>query len=253
MKKIFILMFLLLLAGHHVIIAQCVPDLNITQPGIYPDSATGLAPGVVGQPYQQVMQIKVLTDTSIVYSGFQVTVTIQNIQLMSFTGFPPGITYACNPATCIFPGGSNACVLISGVPTTAGVYNLNAVVKTTGTTVLFGQTITLTQFDTIDYYSIVVGAVGLNEINPSIFNLGIPQPNPAVDYSIVDFYVPSDERLSYGIYTLTGLKVQAGTLKARKGFNSHKINLHSLTPGVYLYSLSTHSLRLTRKLIVQPK
>jgi hypothetical protein len=252
MKKIFILLLWLLLAGHHVI-SQCVPDLNITQPGIYPDSATGLAPGVVGQPYQQVMQIKVLTDTSIVYLGFQVNVTIQNIQLMSFTGFPPGITYACNPATCIFPGGSNACVLISGVPTTAGVYNLNAVVRTTGTTVLFGQTITLTQFDTIDYYSIVVGVAGLYEINPLMFNLGIPWPNPAVDYTVVDFYVPSDARLSYGIYTLTGQQVRAGTLRARKGFNIHKISLQGLTPGVYLYSLSTHSLRLTRKLVVQPK
>ena len=41
--------------------AQCVPDPTITVPGIYPDSATGLVSGVVGVPYTEVIQARVLT------------------------------------------------------------------------------------------------------------------------------------------------------------------------------------------------
>jgi len=89
--------------------AQCVPDLTITDPGIYPDSATGLPSGVVGTPYSEVIQAKVFTDTTL--NGLPVV--ISNITITSVSGLPPGLTYSCNPSTCIFPGGSNGCILLS--------------------------------------------------------------------------------------------------------------------------------------------
>ncbi len=81
--------------------AQCTPDLSITIPGIYPDSATGLPAGIVNQPYSEVIQARVLTDT--VYNGFPAI--ISNITITGVTGLPPGLTYSCNPSTCVFPGG----------------------------------------------------------------------------------------------------------------------------------------------------
>jgi hypothetical protein len=254
MKKQLLLLNLLLgIFSGPFVIAQCVPDPNITQPGIYPDSATGLASGIVGQPYNQVMQIKVPVDTQVVYLGFTLTATIQSIQLMSFTGLPPGITYACNPANCIFPGGSNACVLLSGTPNTAGVFNPVAIVKTTGTVVLFGQTITLTQNDTIDYYTIVIGVSGLPEINPDLLNLGQNHPNPAVFKTHIDFYVPEGGEYFFRLFNLLGKEVQSQKLDLSKGIHTLEIDVSQLMSGIYVYSLSGKQGTLTRRMTVQQK
>ncbi|MFM7079047.1 MAG: hypothetical protein ACKOYC_04560, partial [Bacteroidota bacterium] len=53
--------------------SQCVPDPTLTIPGIYPDSATGLASGVVGVPYTQVIQAKVPVDTVVSINGLPPT------------------------------------------------------------------------------------------------------------------------------------------------------------------------------------
>jgi hypothetical protein len=251
MKKI-VLLLSILISGYPAF-TQCVPDPNITQPGIYPDSATGLAPGVVGQPYNQVIQIKVPVDTQIVYLGFNLTATIQSIQLMSFTNLPPGITYACNPANCIFPGGSNGCVLLSGTPNAPGVYHPVAVVKTTATVVLFGQTITLTQNDTVDYYTIVIGVTGLEEINPAVLNLGQNYPNPALNKTMIDFYTPADGEFRFRLFDLVGKEIQSQMLNVRKGINTIEVNVKDLPPGVYIYSLAGNNATLTRRFIVQKK
>lgn len=251
MKKITLL--LCILFSGYAAFTQCIPDLTITQPGIYPDSATGLAPGVVGQPYNQVMQIRVPVDTQVVYLGFSLTATIQSIELMSFTGLPPGITYACNPANCIFPGGSNGCVLLSGTPNTPGIYNPIAVVKTTGSVVLFGQTILLTQNDTIDYYTIVIGVTGLSDINPAMLNLGQNYPNPAFSKTMIDFYAPVNGDYQFKLFNLIGKEVQSQIIHAWKGIHTIEVNVKDLVPGVYMYSLSGNASTLTRRLIVQQK
>lgn len=251
MKKI--LFFLCILFASYTAFTQCVPDVTITQPGIYPDSATGLAPGIVGQPYNQVMQIKVPVDTPVVYLGFSLIATIQSIQLMSFTNLPPGITYACNPANCTFPGGSNGCVLLSGTPNTAGVYVPVAIVKTTASVNLFGQTITLTQNDTVDYYTIVIGVTGLSEINPSVLNLGQNYPNPALSKTMIDFYAPANGEYQFKLFNLIGKEVQSQQLNVKKGVNTIEVTVKDLPPGVYMYSLSGNNSTLTRRLIVQQK
>lgn len=251
MKKITLLICIFL--SGYTAFAQCVPDVTITQPGIYPDSATGLAPGLVGQPYNQVMQIKVPLDTPVVYLGFTLTATIQSIQLMSFTGLPPGITYACNPGTCIFPGGSNGCVLLSGTPNTPGVYNPEAIVKTTASVVLFGQTIILTQNDTVNYYTIVIGVTGLSEINPSVLNLGQNYPNPVLSKTMIDFYAPSNGDYQFKLFNLIGKEIQSQWLNVNKGINTIEVNVKDLPPGVYMYSLSGNSATLTRRLVIQHK
>src|SRR4051812_1294579 len=94
--------------------AQCIPDTSIThnEAGIYPDSATGLPHAVVGVAYSTVIQLKVLTDTS--------GVTVDSIDITNVTGLPAGFTYQCTPSSCHFPGGSDACILLTGpAPTVA--------------------------------------------------------------------------------------------------------------------------------------
>src|SRR2546430_4948284 len=97
--------FLLLTAAAFVLLVKgfsqpCTPDISITKPGIFPDSATNLPHAVVGTPYSTVMQVRVPHDTTVIIFSQSINITIDSIVLKSFTGFPSGYTNACNPSTC---------------------------------------------------------------------------------------------------------------------------------------------------------
>ena len=227
--------------------AQCVPDLSITQPGIYPDSATGLPAGTAGVPYSQVIQVKVLTDTTA--NGLPVIVT--DITIVSVSGLPPGITYTCNPSNCVFPGGSNGCILLSGTPTVAGSFPMVVDLNVTGT--LFG--IPITQPSTVDYYVITINTnTGLPSASGAgKFELLQNKPNPATSYTDISFTSPIGGDFNLKIYNLIGKEVYTQTVRGMSGQNVVRINTDDFAPGVYMLSLNNGNSIVTRRMIVSRK
>lgn len=250
MKKQILAICLLVIAVAFQATAQCVPNTSITVPGIYPDSATGLSPGVVGQAYNQVMQMRVPTDTNVYVAPFgTVPVHIDSIKLISFTSLPPGINYSSNPTNGKFPSGSNGCVLLSGTPTTAGVYHPIAITKTYGKYLLFSQT----QTDTIDYYTIVITSTstGLALLeNPSAFSLGACQPNPAGEFTVIPFSVPAGGQVGLTVYNMIGQVKQSMQITAATGLNEYRLSTKELEAGIYIYSLEAAGKKLSGRLIV---
>lgn len=232
--------------------AQCVPNTSITIPGIYPDSATGLSPGVVNQPYNQVLQVKVPSDTLVVIFGGPTMVTINSITLTSFTNLPPGVTYACNPANCVFPGGGNGCALLSGTPTQAGVFNPIAITTTSAT--VFGTT-TFTQEDTIDYYTIVINnaSTGIHN-NPGLkFELFQNDPNPFSSYTNISFHCPVPMTVTLKVFNLLGKEVYHKSYISNTGRSSIKLEGDDFSPGVYMYSLSNGISTFTRRMVINKR
>ncbi|HEX5001392.1 MAG TPA: T9SS type A sorting domain-containing protein [Bacteroidia bacterium] len=224
--------------------AQCIPDTTITDPGIYPDSATGLPPGVINMPYNEVIQVKVLTDTTV--SGLTVLVT--NITITQVSGLPPGISYSCNPTSCIFPGGSNGCITLSGTPTASGTFPMTVDLLIEGT--LFGSPIS--QPSTVDYYNIfIAGTSGISEA----INFGIVSnnPNPANDYTDLVFGTPAGGEFPLKIYDLIGKEVYSQVIRAMPGNNTVRIKTSQLTAGVYMLTLGNGSSVATRKFVVSRK
>ncbi len=228
--------------------AQCVPDLTITSPGIYPDSATGLPSGTVGIPYNEVIQVKVLTDT--VSGGFPVIIT--NITITSVSGLPPGLTYSCNPATCIFPGGSNGCILLSGTPSTAGIFPLTVDVSIAGT--VFGAPAP-PQTSSIDYYVINIDVnSGLgNNLASLKFDLLQNKPNPATSFTDLSFTSPVGGDFKIKMFNLIGKEVFRQTVRGMAGMNTTRIDTENFTPGVYMISLENGTDIVTRRMIVSRK
>jgi Secretion system C-terminal sorting domain len=229
-------------------VAQCIPDLTLTTPGIYPDSATGLPSGTVGTPYSEVIQVRVLTDTT--SGGFPVI--ISSITITSVTGLPPGLTYSCNPSSCIFPGGSNGCILLSGTPSTAGVFTLGVDVSVAGT--IFGAPVP-PQTSSIDYYSITIdAATGIETDIASLkFDLLQNKPNPAVDYTDVIFTSPISGDFTLKVFNMIGKEVYKQTMRGMAGMNTTRIDTENLTPGVYMISLERGGEIVTRRMIVSRK
>jgi hypothetical protein len=242
----------LLISGFASIIhAQCVPDPTITIPGIYPDSATGLSSGVVGTPYSQIIQAKVPVDTVVSLNGLPPTnVTISNTTVTSVTGLPPGLTYSTTPANGIFPGGSNGCMLVSGTPTTPGVYFIDVILTTNATFLGFP----ISQVDTLDYYSITINTTsGVGGVNAFNFELVSMVPNPANNYVDIDFTVPAPSNYQIKVSNIIGKDVISRSVRANVGLNRQRLDVSALASGVYLVSINNGNSILTRRLVVSKK
>lgn len=244
-----LLLVLLIVFTAQLTNAQCVPNTTITQAGIYPDSATGLLPGVLNQTYNQIMQIKVPTDTTTIFLGNTVAVTIDSISLASFTNLPPGISYACNPSNCKFVGGSNGCVLLSGTPTQAGTFHPIAITRTKGHLTQLGLSLPV-QIDTVDYYTIVINtSSGIANNQGLKFDLSQNDPNPFTSYTDLKFTTPHQMIVTLKIFNLIGKEVMHKTIQCQAGRNTYRLESVDFSPGVYMYTLSDGITTYTRRMI----
>ncbi|HMT29002.1 MAG TPA: T9SS type A sorting domain-containing protein [Bacteroidia bacterium] len=246
--RLLLLVAVLFSLTHQNLKAQCIPDITIVTPGIYPDSATGLPSGTVNQAYSEVIQAKVLTDTT--YLGLPAIIT--NITIVGVTGLPPGLTYACNPASCVFPGGSNGCFLLSDTPTVAGAFPINVNLEINGT--IFGIPANPIS-QTLDYYVININTgVGLSDDLSNVkFDLLQNTPNPADTYTDVAFTSPLGGDFTLKIFNMIGKEVYKQTIRGMAGKNTTRIMLDDYAPGVYMLSLENGNTIVTRRMIVSRK
>ena len=227
--------------------SQCVPNTSIVNPGIYPDSATGLAGGFVSTPYNEVIQIKVPLDTVAQTPLGQATVNIDSITLLSFSNLPPGLSYACNPPTCKFVGGSNGCVLLAGTPTQAGTFMPIAIISTKGKV---AGLIPITQIDTVDYYTINIASTsGILNPNTNRFALLPNEPNPFNNYTNIIFTSPIEKIVTLKLFNLIGKEILSRQIKGSAGKNIYRLETAEWPSGIYMYTLSDGISTYTRKMI----
>lgn len=219
--------------------AQCTPDPQYTTPGIYPDSATGMAPACVGQAYSQLITNVVPQDTCVVIiPGFPCqTVTIDSIVIIDFQGLPASMTYACSSSlgtNCSFPGGEAGCAIITGTPTVGeiGTHPLTITVS-----VYAGG---LSQQEVIDWYFIEV-----NDCNPT----GISEnalaglalyPNPAENMITI-------EGVNSDVVTITDLNGKTLMVVETNNSNKVEINISTLDNGIYIANTNNGMIRFVKQ------
>ena len=166
--------------------AQCTPDPQYTSPGVYPDSATGLAPAYVGQLYEETITVIVPVDTVIMVGPIPLTFVFDSVVVSDWQGLPPGFSVSYSSPDNVFSpvdqgafeGSRTGCILITGTPTIAEVGSHQQIISTdaysTPDAIPSEPAITI-----VDYYYIhVIDAVGTSELTKSKFALF---PNPAKD------------------------------------------------------------------------
>jgi hypothetical protein len=112
--KNFLLSGFFLFIGSQLFAQVCVPDPQYTQVGVYPEQ---FPDGTVGQPYSEVLQFVLPTDTM----GYDFT----NFQILSVS-LPVGLQWECSNASngCNYNPqvSQNGCGLVFGTPLLAGEY-----------------------------------------------------------------------------------------------------------------------------------
>jgi hypothetical protein len=220
---------------------QCVPDTSVTHnvPGNYPST---LPHALTGVPYQTVIQVKVLTDT--------LTLVVDSITIDNVSGLPTGFAYTCTPASCHFPAGSDACVSITGsAPSVSMVGSYPIVVNTT----VYGKVggFPYNQGQDFTNYEIVIDlntATGI--LDKNTFTVGQTMPNPARNFAVLPVTTGHPDVISISITNLIGKNVFSNTVSLQKGKTNIPLDLHSMDPGIYIYSVSNGESTITRRLII---
>jgi hypothetical protein len=110
--------------------AQCTADPQYVDPGVYPDSATGMAAACIDVPYSETITIIVPYDTTTIVFGIPFTFVFDSIVVDSWDwGGLTGFTYQCSSPgnvispvdNCSFEGDQTGCILVEGNPTAADI------------------------------------------------------------------------------------------------------------------------------------
>ncbi len=248
MKKIlsfFAAIFLFSLVNN--VKAQCTPDpgcVDIVNDScksgqICPDS---LPDGTVGVPYSQVVTIIPPYEADL----GQGTVTIVKIEIAGVDNIPPGLTYEAN-ATEMFAYNSY-CVLISGTPTTAGVYNLNVrvipYINILGTPVAAPE-----QSDDTSLVITINEPSGINDFSTKEFAFIDNIQNPFNTQIHIGFYNNKSEIIKLNVYNILGETVYTEKIKSVKGKNYFNFTEADIKNGTYIFSITNGKKIFTKQLI----
>ena len=253
MKRL--LLILVLFVGMSNINAQCIPDPQYTDAGIYPDTATGLSDAMVGQAYNELVTVITPLDTNVVYSGIPLLVTIDYIALTGVTGLPPNFAYDCDPIDCSFPGGSTGCAEIystsNPVAADIGLYPItfNTTTQVSGIPII-GST---TQDDVTSGYYIEIKdnvASVIDKYYSHTFELKEAFPNPSSHKTNIQFISGVSQNISFVIYNLLGEVIYSNEISANTGINTITISTSDFSDGVYMYSINNRESILTKRMIV---
>jgi hypothetical protein len=245
MKK-FILSFIVLAClGLGNAFAQCTPDLNLTTPGIYPDTVTGLPHATPGAFYTATMQIKVLSVYNHPVFG---NVPIDSVKIVGITGKPAFLSFAYNKPSGVWKADENGCVLITGniPPSEAG--------KTYRFSVdIMGYALGQSQAFPYSGYKIVVDPQnGISTINENRFTLEQNKPNPFNRETDISFTLTKPGNVDFKVFNMLGKEVYAQQIKGNAGKNSFNLKT-DLEPGIYMYTLHSGNQSQSRRMIVSTR
>jgi hypothetical protein len=239
--------------------------------GVFPDSATNLVGGTVGQFYEQNLTVKVPLDT--VQSPFKFC--FNRVVLLTPTtavnyNLPPGLTFGSSTSALAngtvngaislkFPGNANNCASIYGTPTTAGVYTLQlqtetyvTAMSTSGTCPSSPNVNTGTKLNTtvLGYYIITISPVGVNEIvNERSLDLQ-NSPNPFSTKTSIKFNVRDESTMSIKVRDVLGKTVYTDSFKTKFGENKYEFDGSKLPTGLYFYTISYKNYSETKRMII---
>jgi len=228
-------------------IAQCSPAI-VGNAGVYPDSATNFMAAQQGVAYNQLITIKVPNDTIVPIFD---NVTFEKFVLNSITGLPQGLSYACSPSNCEFPGNATNCAVITGITNDPpGIYNLT--IKVTPWIIFIpGTAAQAYQQEVLTYYKIVVTpANSTQSLNPNTFSVSQSTPNPSDKACDIYYTLTNKADVEIRLMNAIGKEVQRIKTNGNLGTNKYELNTENLAQGIYFYSLFNGQTTVTKRLVV---
>ncbi|UPT67463.1 MAG: T9SS type A sorting domain-containing protein [Sphingobacteriales bacterium JAD_PAG50586_3] len=246
----------------------CEPDPNYinASPGIYPDS---LPHAFEGQGYETTITIRTLCDTSVLFSGIPVALTVQALKILDVVGQPNGFNFNpdvpvwTNPSPCTPITGCVRVDALEPAVTAAaiGVYPLTVYVDvlavgnplpSTPTWVStlgsppYGSAIAFS-----DYVLKVDGPLSTIETAPTDrFWVGLNYPNPANGLTNIGYNITKPGKTELKVYNMLGALVYSNVYQAEAGKNIIAFDASKFGAGLYVYTVSNGRETITRKMTI---
>ena len=224
--------------------SQCEPDtgcISINNTGAFcPEILPDL---ILDQPYEEVLTI--IPPSEYEYEGN--ILNIVYIEIDSVLNFPPGITYDTNAGRLY--ADSAYCVLISGIPTQTGVFNLELFVTPYIQIPLFGI---IKGPQTIDKTSVVLTVQNVTSTELAEtrqFEVLQNVPNPFSQSTRIGFYSPINDNINLKIYSILGELIYEESRLVVPGEHFFHFDGSGLMAGTYLYLVTSSVSHQTRKFI----
>jgi hypothetical protein len=260
MKQIFTL-FVLFLFGFTLQAQNCVPDSTLANadfpvqpppydPTDFPDGGIKDT-ACINIPFDFVFSA-VVGDT---FSLPIADVPLDSIRIPvvgGIVGLPTGVSYACNPPTCVFEKNTLGCIDLYGTitnPSAIGEYDLKISVQ------IFANGSPQPFSFILPDGVIIKGAYNLVVREESFNNCATVSaknvlkdyvstqvlPNPFSDQAILQVSSFSNEDLELTIFGLTGEILKSQQIRIVEGTNRIEIDGSQLNSGLYYYSLSNEN------------
>ncbi|MBL8010803.1 MAG: T9SS type A sorting domain-containing protein [Flavobacteriales bacterium] len=241
----------LLAAGTQTASAQCTPDPLYADSvyGVWPDTITDFAPGVLNVFYSDTLNLLVPSDAGLINPGFA-GFTIDSVQFTGVTNLPPGLSVVCNSqtsASCTYLTSNVGCGLIEGTPTTAGTYDMT--LNVLAYVSLLGQPVPVPQ--SFDGYTIIIApSVGVDELEAG---LGQVQnvPNPFSQRTSIEFTLQYGVNTEVEVYNLLGERVWRAAVDGRPGLNRVGFEASDMPDGIYLYKVHAGREGFTGRMVLR--
>lgn len=200
----------------------------------------------VGVYYEQVFQVKVPTDTTIIYNNISADGTVTNFTIDEVRNAPDGLSYSCNPVSCSFTGGSNACITISGTPTQSGTFYMDVDYIVSGEFEVLNLTVNQDVPNTYEDIEVVVHpANSTNQIDPTQLNI---YPNPATEQFNIQIGNQISGSAQLKIVNLLGAQVYSSEISAQEMIS---LNSADFDKGIYFVQVVSNGTEYTQKLIIK--
>ncbi len=240
MKQILLLIPFLVLS--YSASAQCEPmfDFGDEDFGVAPDTVVNLAEADINSFYSQQIDVRVPAEAETPLGNFP----LDSASLAQVDGLPDGLTFECtNPLStpCTFPGESDGCGVISGVPTEGGTFELNI------TAIVYSSGLSL-PIDFEGYRIIVNDPLGTDDV-VDINDMTL-YPNPANDVVTVSLNAQRSGSGHLRLFDMVGKEITSSNVNIPQGKFTFDVNTNDLPEGVYIYRLDAFGESTTRRLVV---
>ena len=262
MKKIFLT--LTLISSFIIVQSQCVndPQYTINDVGTWPDSVQGMPFSFVGSDYNESITIVTPQDTVIDGAdfGFPIlgvfTAIIDDIEITNVTGLPANFSYACDPISCVFPGGEVKCAELysTSSPTASdiGVYNVVIASEIHASDIPVLNTYTIN--DTIDYYTITISVTNTSAVFDKLYNYSFElkdiYPNPVNEQSKIQVIIGESSDVIFSVFNYLGETIEERSIDLTRGVNDIEISAKDYANGMYLYSINNGVQILSKRMII---
>jgi len=254
MKKILSILIGTVAFSMFSIAQNCTVDNSIVITGVYPDTIQGFKDGYVNTDYEQVVQVRIPTDSTLVWNSIEIKAKVSYGTINSVVGMPSGFVFDCNNFDCKTMGGGNGCGIVYGKPSVA---DLNKTFKLTIKATLYGV---VTGFESEGiqsfpieysgyYFKILPEASGVfrlnNRVSSNIY------PNPALNSFILEMNAISSENVKISISNTFGAIVRSYNVNLNSGLNTLNIETSDFNTGLYIVSLESSFGVVIHKLMVK--